>query len=459
MTLRNIIPAIAGITLLGAATAGCGEDSTIGSSLLEDQVQIVVDSSFTVTGHSEAVASVRPRTIAELLGAIDIPGYGSISSSAVAQFVPAVALDTATFDSADIDSAFLNFRYLPGAFIGDSIAPMTLTVFPLTKALPADIASDFDPTGYYDPSQPLTSTVYNTSAFGSDSVMGLATRTIAMKLPLEFSKSLFDAFVANPDNFANGQIFTANVFPGIYAQSSFGRGRLTIISRTTITLHMSTIKVGEEKNDTIEAEQEYFAVAPEVINNNNIKVELDPALRAEVENGAPLMIAPAGYEVKLRFPAPEVIAAFKEGSTGLSVINDLYLSLPADTIATGYKVDVPPYALMVLSKDRDEFFAQNKLPDNKTSFYCQYDQRLRRYAFSGMVSYLKDLMDKEDELTPEDYTFTIVPVQVNFELDMTSYQQNYIVSEVVPYIAAPSVARFDFSKAKVNLTYSRQQQL
>ena len=30
---------------------------------------------------------------------------------------------------------------------------------------------------------------------------------------------------------------------------------------------MSTIKVGEEKNDTIEAEQEYFAVAPEVINN------------------------------------------------------------------------------------------------------------------------------------------------------------------------------------------------
>lgn len=38
MTLRNIIPAIAGITLLGAATAGCGEDSTIGSSLLEDQV-------------------------------------------------------------------------------------------------------------------------------------------------------------------------------------------------------------------------------------------------------------------------------------------------------------------------------------------------------------------------------------------------------------------------------------
>ena len=40
------------------------------------------------------------------------------------------------FDSADIDSAFLNFRYLPGAFIGDSIAPMTLTVFPLTKALP-----------------------------------------------------------------------------------------------------------------------------------------------------------------------------------------------------------------------------------------------------------------------------------------------------------------------------------
>ena len=68
-------------------------------------------------------------------------------------------------------------------------------------------------------------------------------------------------------------------------------------------------------------------------------------------------------------------------------------------------------------------------------------------------------MDKEDELTPEDYTFTIVPVQVNFELDMTSYQQNYIVSEVVPYIAAPAVARFDFSKAKVNLTYSRQQQL
>lgn len=457
MNLRIPFLAIAASLAACMGISSCGDDGTIGSSLLEDQVQIVVDSNFTVTGRSVAVPSVRPRTLTELIGAIDIPAYGTMRSSVVAQFLPAVYLDTANYTAANMDSVFMNFRYTPGSFIGDSVAPMGITVYPLTRALPQNLTSDFDPTGYYDPNKVLGTKVYTASTLDDSEGATLATRTVAVRLPLEFGRKLFEAFEANPADFASGAAFTANVFPGVYIESSFGSGRLLQVARTSITWHMSkiTYNTTTEKNDTVKAEQECFTVAPEVLNNNNITVDYSPAMLEKINSGSTMLVAPAGYEAEIRLPVPELIASYKASGARLTVLNSVTLNIPADTIASNGEVTPPPYVLLVLKKERDEFFAQSKLPDNKTSFYATYASS--GYTFSGLNTYLNELMDSDEELKEEDYTFSIVPVAVEFERDANSYYStSYIVSSVLPYIQAPVAAELNLAKAKVKLTYSKQ---
>ena len=168
-----VVRALAAALLLGAFTACDDNASEIGSSLVGDEVSIVIDSVFTVSGHCEAIEAIRPRTTTQMLGKIDIPAFGSISSSVVSQFLPSTELDTANFAPADVDSLILTLRYAYDAFIGDSVAPMGVRVFALDKQLPSKIASDFNPNGYYNPEKPLASVVFNATSMGSDSIAKL----------------------------------------------------------------------------------------------------------------------------------------------------------------------------------------------------------------------------------------------------------------------------------------------
>ena len=137
------------------------------------------------------------------------------------------------------------------------------------------------------------------------------------------------------------------------------------------------------------------------------------------------------------------------------------MTIPVDTIECGMAVEPPPYALMVLKKDRDEFFAKNKLTDNITSFYATYNSTSRTYNFNSLRSYLTSLLDKE-EITPDDYTFSLVPVQVSFEnLVNTSYYSTttqQTESEIQPYLISPAMADVKINEAKIKFTYSLQTQ-
>lgn len=452
MNVRSLII----LPALSALLFSCDESSTIGSSLLDDQVEIIVDSTFVVTGHSVELTSIRPRCVDQLLGSINLEGFGTVSSSTVAQLLPTVQMDTATFSAANVDSVFFNLRYAAGAFIGDSIAPMGVTIYPLTRQLQDGIASDFDPRGYYDPNNILGKRTYNATTVTNSVSSGV--RTVSVKLPVEFGRYLFSEFEKNPANYADGKVFSDNVFPGVYIDNSFGSGRLMDITRSTITMHLRKIAYNDELSrlDTTDAEHEYLFVSPEVINNNIIRVDLDPAIRERASQGQAMMVAPGCYETELRLPVLEIISAYRAGSAKMTVLNSVTLSIPVDSLDTDAPVIVPQYALLVRADDRDRFFAENSLPDNEKSFYAEYNSSTSSYEFKQLGDYVKTLLEKET-IEEADYTFRLCPVQVSFELDMSSYYtQNYIVSDVVPAFRNPSVAILPLDKAKVKLTYSRQ---
>lgn len=455
MNLFKIVPAL----IIGLiAFSACEETTSIGSSLVEDQLKIVIDSSFTISGHSVPLEGVRSRTTTQMLGAIDVPAYGRLSSSVVTQFTSAVELDTASYRPQDVDSLNLIMRCAIGGFIGDSIVPMGLTVYPLTKQLPSPIFSDFNPEGYYDKSKVLATATYNMSSHNSDSIRKLGYRDITIRMPRQLGVDLFQKFVDDPSLFATPASFTSNVFPGVYVASTFGSGRLTLASLTAMRMFCSRIKPSDDdasKLDTIHGTYDYFVVTPEVVSNNNLSYTIAPQLKAMADKGDPMIVAPTGYEVEAEFPAADIISAYKAAGGDKVVVNSLAMWLPVDTIVNDYGVAPPPYLLMVLKNKRADFFANNELPDNQTSFYATYDSTRKRYVFSGMKGYLTSLLEKES-ITPDDYTFTFCPVLVTFETITSGYQQVQIESTVVPYITAPSMAKLSLDKAKIKFTYSLQ---
>lgn len=451
---RYSIAAITACSLLQA----CDNSDNIGTSIIQDEVSIIVDSSFTITGKSINNERVQSRTITQLLGSIDAGEYGKLSSDFVTQFMPASRIDTTDVTVNNIDSLKLIFSMTRNGFVGDSLVPMGLEVYRLNRQLPSPIYSDFDPTDYYSESDRLSSEIYNCNYLGqSDSVQALTYRDIEVKLPLSLAKELFTLYKENPDNYVIPTEF-AKSFPGIYVKNTFGSGRVIRISATLMSMfyHIDT-QNDEGRDTTYNYIGNYYAVSPEIITNNNISYQLSNSLSQRTAAGENIIVAPAGLDVELTFPAIDIIDRYKDSSGALSLINTLSFTLPAEEIENKYGITPPQNLLMVLSNKKDEFFAKNEITDNKYSFYATYNSATKSYAFSDMRNYLIDLLKKED-LKPEDYTFTITPVNVITESSGSSYyyQGTTYISSIVPYVETPVMIKLNLDKAKIILTYSKQ---
>lgn len=447
---KALISAAIGAAMIAPAFTSCNDESTIGSSIVQDAIAVVVDSSFTLSGQSIVSERVQSRTTSQLIGRIDAKGFGRLSSDVVTQFMPASQIETEGVSAANIDSLMLYMFMRTGEFVGDSVAPMGLEVYRLSRALPSPIYSNFDPTDYYNPADKLGSTVYNVAINSADTIVKGGVE-IAVELPKELGRELFQAYVDNPENFASPSAFAQNVFQGLYIKNSFGSGRLV---NTTATM-MSLFYHYFEKDSLIRASGNYFAVTPEIITNNDISLEISPEIMQMTAEGANVVMAPVGMEVEVQFPTREIISAFKKQSNSLSVLNSVTFSLPGKVIANDYGFNAPKYLLFTLKSERDEFFAQNKLPDKITSFYAEYNETTGQYFFGDLRAYISKMLEK-DTLDPEDYTFTIMPVNAQFETVNSGYNSEQVLVFMMPYMAAPVMASLDLEGAKIKLTYSTQ---
>lgn len=449
------------LTALALCLCSCESDSTstVGSSLVTDVTEIISDSIYTATGTTYSNAVVQSRTLTQLLGCLDAQEYGSFTSDFVCQFMPALNLDTAGVTAESIDSLTLVMFMHVGDFTGDSLVPMGLDVYRLTKALPSPIYSDFDPAGYYDPT-PIGSRIYTAHAMHSDSLNALNFRSITVPLPVELGRELFTAFKENPNLFGNPAQFSAK-FKGLYVTNSFGSGRVVNISETRLNLHYrkkTQIHVDETLVDTTEnLVKSYFAVTPEVVTNNNIDLTMSTALNTMLAEGKNIIVAPTGTEIRLVFPALKLMSDYSSQAGNLSVLNSVGFSIPAKVIENDYNINPPEHVLMVLEKDKKAFFAENKITDNKTSFAGTYSAAKEAYLFPDMRQYLLDLLGRDD-VKLEDYTFIITPVNIETETTSGSYytEGSTYVTTINPYVTKPAMVELDIANCKIKLTFTRQ---
>lgn len=184
-----------------------------------------------------------------------------------------------------------------------------------------------------------------------------------------------------------------------------------------------------------------------------------------IDNKETVVVAPTGYDVKITFPAREIIETFRNNGGNISVVNGLSLEIPAESIANDNNIGLPPYLLMVKSSKKDEFFEKNQMNDDQTSFYAAYDSSRKSYLFPNMRSYLLSLI-KQDEIKDEDVEFTLTPIGLITESSSSnnSYYYGYYssgsttttVNGITPYVVAPKMAKLNLDKAKVIFTFSKQ---
>lgn len=461
MKLFRIIASVCIVTII-SLTACDDTVSTLGSSLIDDNTSIVIDSSFTLSGKSKLNDDVQSRTSSQILGNLTAKEYGYFSSDFVAQFMPALNIDTTGTKITDIDSVRLVMFFTGGNLTGDSIVPMGLKVYPLKKDLPSPIFSNFDPKDYYDEADCWTKNthIYTGNALYNDSLSNTATRTVAVTLPKQFALNFYQEYLNNPAIFETPQAFT-KFFKGIYVKNTFGSGRVINFSETRINLyykrHATVTKDGVERDTVYNIISTYMAVTPEVVSNNIIDMQISQQLLDRVNAGEPMIIAPAAYDVEMTFPTREIISSYRASAGELSVINTLTMSIPVEKVSNNYNINPPAHVLLVLSKDKKDFFANNKINDDKTSFLASYNEETQSYDFTGMRQYLLDMLSKES-ITADDYTFTITPVNIVTETSQGSYYQtgSTYVTGINPYVSGPAMCKLSLNNAKIKLTYSKQ---
>ena len=450
------------LLILSLLFFACEDTSTIGSTITQEQVEIVIDSSFVDSSFINSAKtivcdSIQSRTLTQLLGKINAEGYGFLESDIVTQFMPAGRIDTSNVSADDIDSIKLLLQIPMGGYIGDSIVPMGLEIYQLKESLKAPIYSNYNPSGNYG--ELLGATTYSANALGlSDSISKLQYRTIYVNLPVELGQYFFNLYKKDPSIYSNPYSF-AEEFKGIYIKNSYGSGRIMKITNAQVKLYYhKTVKMENTgKDSTYYNVGNYFAVTPEIITNNNITYKMSPQLESMIQNGDNLLIAPTGTNVEIKFPTKNIIEFYKDKNKtgGISIINSLTFEIPVSKIKNNYNITPPPYVLLIKKSNVTDFFKKNEVTDNENSFYATYNSAKNCYQFSDMRSYIINMINKE-EITNEDSEFVIIPVSVNIETTSSSYSSAVYLKDIVPYVEMPAMAKLDLSNAKIKFTFSKQ---
>lgn len=470
--MKQLINVMLAATLLLGLVA-CTDD-TIGISITDSVSSIIEDSSFVITGRSVLNDRVQMRTSTKMLGSLHCDGYGTLTAEAVTMWMPAVTIDTVGVTADMIDSCRLKLR-LPysNGFTGDSLSPMRMEVYRLNRPLPNPIYSDFDPTGYYSSDGLLASESYSPTSgwreIASSYVTGTSqvdtVRVISIPVPVELGRELFGSYVNDPSRFASPKAF-ADVFPGIYIRNSYGSGHVINVKATELDVYFHKRGKKDDGTDTVYTgrHQSYLASTPEVISNNIIHYSIDDAITSMVNSGEAMIVAPAGYEVQVRFPIQDIIDKFKANvGNNRAVINTLSLELPVSVPATQYDIQPPSHVLMVKTSKKDNFINGDSLANNKDSFYAVYNAKTHSYTFAGLRNYVLNILNNQGGIASEDdINFTITPVDVTTYTYSSGYSYYYgggstsTVTKISPMVSRPAIARLLLDKAKIKITYSKQ---
>lgn len=446
------------VTFVAILTVSCNDTlDQLGFSIQpdEDRLSVGIDT-LQLQARTVQVDSMFAKTRYPVLGEYIDPVFGSIKSEYIGEFY--LPSGTTFKEGAVIDSVRAVVSYT--TIMGDSLAPMQLSVYEVTKSLEG--ATDYthiNPREYANMTAPLGSqlftgknSTYRTETYTS----GYNTETyrvydINVPLPVE----LGEKFLEEHNKPGHGQLADADsfrdFFPGLYFTTSFGNSTILSVNLTSMYVHYHYLDKGgsSQNQDTIRNDAFRLNITPEVTQINYIENKHDQLL---AENSAYTYVkSPAGVNTEITFPFSDPEIHEKLKSQALNLANFTVYAMPEPTENPMVKLNPPSYLLLVNKDSLDGFFEQRKLRDGVTSFLSDpFDATTYSYKFNN-ISTMINYYNQENDGEPFDLVYYLIPVDITQTTTQTGYGSSSQVLTAIHNQMWPTAAVLDKREGNLKL--------
>ena len=380
------------VLVIAALTFAACDDTTegIGGSITNkiDNINIS-DSAFNVTTKSIVAGAVLSRNNTGLIGKMKDPETGNyVKGDYMTQLsvLPTFSVDTLDYikqankGSIEADSCYLLVSY--NASYGDTIAPMKVTAYEMTKPMAEDkeYYSNYDAfkEGWVRESNEHWSSNYNLSNTSD-------VKNFKIYLNKEYKKDgkryknygsyIMQTYAEHPEYFKTNYKFLHNVCPGFYIKNVGGTGNMAKIWNTELIFYWTrhkTIKAKDGVTDSTAVSIGYnrFDGTEEVLQLNKIENDTENMKKLASQQNWTYLKSPAGIFTEVTLPIEDIMKGHEKDTLNTATISFPRLNNKDEDNA--YNFATPSTILMVQKDSLQSFFEKSKLADNRTSYTASY---------------------------------------------------------------------------------------
>lgn len=384
------------VLVIAALTFAACDDTTegIGGSITNkiDNINIS-NSAFNVTTKSIVAGAVLSRNNTGLIGKMKDPETGNyVKGDYMTQLsvLPTFSVDTLDYikqannGSIEADSCYLLVSY--NASYGDTIAPMKVTAYEMTKPMSEDqeYYSDYDAfkaeEGWVNENNPHWSSNYNlsnTSDVKNFKIYLNKKYTKDGKTYKNYGSYIMQTYAEHPEYFKTNYKFLHNVCPGFYIKNVGGTGNMAKIWNTELIFYWTrkkTIKAKDGVTDSTAVSIGYnrFDGTEEVLQLNKIENDTEnlKKLASKDQEKCTYLKSPAGIFTEVTLPIEDIMKGHEKDTLNTATIS--FPRLNNENEDNPYNFATPSTILMVQKDSLQSFFEKSKLADSRTSYTASY---------------------------------------------------------------------------------------
>lgn len=376
------------VLVIAALTFAACDDTTegIGGSITNDIDNINITSAvFPVATKSMVADSVLSRNNTGLIGKMKDPETGNyVKGDYMTQLgvLPTFSVDTVAIKQANNDSIEAYGCYLLISYIanyGDTIAPMKVTAYEMTKPMAEDqeYYSNYDAfkNGWVSESNPHWSSNYNLSNTSDVKNFQISLNkpyTKDSKTYNNYGSYILQTYAKHPEYFKTNYKFLHNVCPGFYIKNVGGTGNMAKIWNTELIFQYKRQTKTKDGKDSIIVVSNRFDGTEEVLQLN--KIENDTKNLEELANqnqqNCTYLKSPAGIFTEVTLPIKDIMKGHEKDTLNTATIS--FPRLNNDNEDNPYNFATPSTILMVQKDSLQSFFEKSKLADSRTSYTTSY---------------------------------------------------------------------------------------
>lgn len=385
------------VLVIAALTFAACDDTTegIGGSITNkiDNINIS-NSAFNVTTKSIVAGAVLSRNNTGLIGKMKDPETGNyVKGDYMTQLsvLPTFSVDTLDYikqankGSIEADSCYLLVSY--NASYGDTIAPMKVTAYEMTKPMAEDkeYYSDYDAfnfkEGWVSESNQHWSSNYNLSNTSDVKnfkiYLNKKYTTKDGKTYKNYGSYIMQTYAEHPEYFKTNYKFLHNVCPGFYIKNVGGTGNMAKIWNTELIFYWTrhkTIKAKDGVTDSTAVSIGYnrFDGTEEVLQLNKIENDTEnlKKLASKDQKKCTYLKSPAGIFTEVTLPIEDIMKGHEKDTLNTATIS--FPRLNNENEDNPYNFATPSTILMVQKDSLQSFFEKSKLADSRTSYTASY---------------------------------------------------------------------------------------